>query len=185
MHHGLGEQVVETSIVAALGGGVVDLEQRLGLRPADRLMLDRGRRQDARAPGGVVGIQRAGKMNAAPGGGPFAGDHAVANDGQGKGGGIAAGNIGWFGGGDRFGSLGVGADMGSYSSRFLVLGQHLTAGVNEWLTIRNLVREILYARTWLRICRCDVCHGSKGTRKPAGRDGRHKRQYRGGRSFCG
>ena len=61
MHDGLGEQIVETSVVAALGGGIVDLKQRFGFGAADRLMLDRGRGQDARAPGGVIGVQRAGK----------------------------------------------------------------------------------------------------------------------------
>ena len=103
MHHRLGQQVVETSIVAALGRGVVDFKQRLGLRPADRLMLDRGRRQNALAPGGVIGIERAGEMHAAPGGGPFAGDHPVAHDGQGKGSGVAAGNVGRFEDGGRLG----------------------------------------------------------------------------------
>jgi hypothetical protein len=57
MHHGLGQKIVETSIVAALGGGIVDFEQRFGLCAADRLMLDGGRGQDARAPGGVIGIE--------------------------------------------------------------------------------------------------------------------------------
>ena len=41
MHHGLGQEIVETSLVAALGGRVVDRKQRLGFRPADRLMVDR------------------------------------------------------------------------------------------------------------------------------------------------
>jgi hypothetical protein len=48
--------------------------------------------------------------------------------------------------------------LGSYSFQFLVLGQHLLAGVNEWLMIRNLDREIF---KWLLICRCDVRHGSR------------------------
>src|ERR1700733_8159563 len=52
----------------------------------------------------------------------------------------------------------IGADIGSYSFQFLVLGQHLLAGVNEWLTIRNLGREIF---RWLLISRCDVRHGSR------------------------
>ena len=69
MHDRLGQQIVETSLVAALGGRVVDLEQRFGFRAADRLMLDRRRGQDARAPRSVIGVQRAGKMNAAFGGG--------------------------------------------------------------------------------------------------------------------
>ena len=96
----LGEQIVETAVIAALGRGVVDLEQRLGLGPADGLMLDGGRGQDARAPGGVIGIERAGKMHTALGGRAFAGDHAVAHDGQRMGGGIAAGG---FEGADRVG----------------------------------------------------------------------------------
>jgi len=104
MHHRLGEQVVETPIVASLGTGLVDLKQRLGFGPADRLMLDRGRRQDSRAPGGVIGIERAGEMNTPPCGGPLAGDHAIAHDGQCKGGGVAAGNLGRFEGDGRFGN---------------------------------------------------------------------------------
>jgi hypothetical protein len=74
-----------------------------------------------------------------------------------------------------------GADIRSFSSQFFVLGEPLPAGVNEWLTIRNLVRGTF---TWLRICRYDIGRGSKD-RKQAGRDGRHKRQYRGGRSLYG
>ena len=93
MGNRLGEQIVETPVVAALGGGGVDLEQRFGFGPADGLMLDRGRGQDARAPGGVIGIEFAGKMYTALGGGPFAGDHAVAHDRQSMRGGVAAG---WF-----------------------------------------------------------------------------------------
>jgi hypothetical protein len=42
-------------------------------------------------------------------------------------------------------------------SHFLVLGQHVHAGVNEWLTIRNLHR-VLFKR--LRICRYDARRGS-------------------------
>jgi hypothetical protein len=55
----------------------------------------------------------------------------------------------------------LGADICSYSFQFLqflVLGEHLLAGVNEWLTIRNLHREIF---RWLLICRCDIRHGSR------------------------
>ena len=80
MHDRLGQQIVETPLVAALGGRIVDLEQRFGFRAADRLMLDRGCGQDTRAPGGVIGVQRAGKMNAAFGGGAFASDHTVAHN---------------------------------------------------------------------------------------------------------
>ena len=89
----LGEQIVEAAVIAALGGGVIDLEQRLGLGPAHGLMLDGGRSQDARAPGGVIGVERAGEMDAAPGGRAFAGDHTITHDGQRMGGGIAAGRL--------------------------------------------------------------------------------------------
>ncbi len=105
MHDRLGQQIVETPLVAALGGRIVDLKQRFGFRAADRLMLDRGRGQDARAPGGVIDVKRAGKMNAAFGGGAFAGDHTVAHNRQGKRCGIAAGNLRWFEGADRLGDL--------------------------------------------------------------------------------
>ena len=137
VHDRLGQQIVETAIVAALGGGIVDLEQRFGFGPADRLMLDGGRGQDARAPGGVIGIQRAGKMNAALGGRAFAGDHAVAHDGEGMGGGVAAGNLEGSRAAIGSASFSGRADIGT-TSHFLVLGQHFHAGVNEWLTIRNL-----------------------------------------------
>ena len=59
----LGQQIVETSVVGTLGGGIADFEQRLDLGAAHGLMLDRAYCQEARAPGGVVGIERAGKMN--------------------------------------------------------------------------------------------------------------------------
>ena len=105
MHHGLGQEVIETSIVAALGGGIVDLKQRLGFGPADRLMLDRGRGQDTRAPGSIGGIQRAGKVNTAPCGGPLTGDHAVAHHCQRLRGGIPAGNLRGLDGADQFGDV--------------------------------------------------------------------------------
>jgi hypothetical protein len=73
----LGEQVVEPAVIAALGSRLVDREQRLDLGPADRLMLDRGRRQDARAPGSVVGIERTGEMDTALGGRAFSAWAAV------------------------------------------------------------------------------------------------------------
>ena len=132
----LGQQIVEAAVIAALGGGIVDLEQRFGFGPADRLMLDGGRGQDARAPGGVIGIQRAGKMNAALGGRAFAGDHAITHNGQGMGSGITAGNLGGLDGAEGVGDLGN-RGRHSYTSQFLVLGQHFHAGVNEWLMIRN------------------------------------------------
>ena len=102
MHDGLGEQIVEQPVIAALGGGIVDLEQRFGLGAADRLMLHCGCGENARAPGGVVGIQRAGEMNTAPGGRSLAGDDAVADDGEGLRCGFPAGNFRGYGGG-RFG----------------------------------------------------------------------------------
>ena len=105
VHHGLGQQVVETAVVAALGSGIVDLEQGFGFGAADRLMLDGGRGQDACAPGGIVGIQFAGKMNTALGGGAFTGDDAIAHNSQGLRSGIAAGNLRRFQGGNRFGKF--------------------------------------------------------------------------------
>src|ERR1700737_2692098 len=38
--------------------------------------------------------------------------------------------------------LSVGADIGTFLFSILVLGQHVGAGVNEWLMIRNLDRKI-------------------------------------------
>src|SRR5260221_11349372 len=77
--------------------------------------------------------------------------------------------------------LGIGADIATTSSQFLGLGQHVHAGVNEWLTIRNSHREIF---RWLLFSRCDGCHGS-GVSQSSRRDGVHKRQYRGDWNFCG
>jgi hypothetical protein len=48
-----------------------------------------------------------------------------------------------------------------FSVQFLVLGQHLPAGVNEWLTIRNLDREFFKS---LLICRDGDHPGSGGRR---------------------
>jgi len=119
---GLGQQIVETSVVGTLGGGIADFKQRLDFGAAHRLMLDRADGQDARAPGGVVGIERAGKMDAAPGGGPLAGDHAVAHDGQGVRRGPAAGwlrDVRRFGG--RFNGVGR-RGRHSCTSQFLFSG---------------------------------------------------------------
>ncbi len=66
MHDGLGQQVVEASLVAALGSRVVDLEQGFGFGAADRLMLDGGRGQDTRAPGGVMRHPARGKNERGP-----------------------------------------------------------------------------------------------------------------------
>jgi hypothetical protein len=76
----LGDQVVETAGVAALGGSAIDLEQGFGFGTTDRLMCDGGGRQDAFAPRHVVSIQFAGEMHTALGGRAFAGDDAVANN---------------------------------------------------------------------------------------------------------
>jgi hypothetical protein len=57
--------------------------------------------------------------------------------------------------------------------------------MNERLTIRNWHFEIL---RWLPIGRCEVRHGSGHSGlagKTAGRDGDHKRQYRGNPDNCG
>ena len=101
--HRLGHEIVETTLVAALGGRVVDLEQRFRLSPADRLMVDGGRGQDARAPGGVQGIQRAGKMHATLRGRAFARDHAITHDAESLSGAVTAGNRGRFERADRLG----------------------------------------------------------------------------------
>jgi hypothetical protein len=83
MHDGLGEQIVELSIVTALCGGGIDLEQRFGFGTAHRLTGHSHRGQDTRAPSGVLRIERTGKMNAAPRRGTFASDHTVAHDAEG------------------------------------------------------------------------------------------------------
>jgi hypothetical protein len=110
--------------------------------------------QDARAPGGVVGIERAGKVDAALGGGAFAGDHAIAYDGQGMGGSLAAGRLQ---GDHDIGRLDT-RGRHSETSQFLISVQHFHAGVNEWLPIRNRRFDIC---RWLPIGRCDSHHGSR------------------------
>src|SRR5690348_3548919 len=105
------QQVVETSVVAALGGRVVDLEQRFRLGSAVRLMLDRACGQDLCAPGGIVGVQRAGEVHPTPGRRTLAGDYAVAHDGQRLSRGVAAG---WFKDVDRVDAPWL---KGSHSSR--------------------------------------------------------------------
>ena len=140
--------VVETPVVGPLGGGVADFKQRLDFSAAHRLMLDLADGQDARAPGGVIGIERAGETDAAPGGRAFAGDHAIADNGQRVGGGVAAGRVQ---GGHQLGGLGTrGRHNSVHTSKFLVLDQQFHAGVNEWLTIRNRHSDIF---RWLPICR--------------------------------
>jgi hypothetical protein len=66
MHDGPGEQIVELSIVTALLGGGINLEQRFGFGTAHGFIGHSRRGQDTRAPGGVSSIERTGKMNAAP-----------------------------------------------------------------------------------------------------------------------
>src|SRR3954447_19892709 len=118
MHDGLGKEVVEQPVIRAFGSGLVDFEQRFRFGAADWLMLHRSRRQDAGAPGGIMGIQSARKMNPSLRGGTFAGDHAVADDGKGLCRGVVAGNRGL----DRERVGGNGSGGGHwYSSVFLVL----------------------------------------------------------------
>jgi hypothetical protein len=133
MGNRLCEQVVEPAVIAALRRGSRDLEQRLGLGPADGLMLDGGRGQDARAPGRVIAIEVAGKMHAALGGRAFAGDHAVAHNGQRICGAITAGGLKDA---EIVGSLKT-RNRHSYTSQFLVLAQHVRAHVNGRLPVRN------------------------------------------------
>ena len=121
MHHRLGHEVVEASTVAALGGGAIDLKQGFGFGAADRLMLDRRGRQNTRAPRHIVGVQLAGEMHTALGGGSLAGNDAVADDCQRAGGGFTAGNFGRFQGSGNFGQSGQRGRHRSYSSQFLVL----------------------------------------------------------------
>src|SRR5258708_38538965 len=83
MDDGLGEQIVELSIVTALRGGCIYLEQRFGCGTAHGLIGHSHRSQDTRARGGVLSIERTGKMNAAPRCGAFDSDHTVAHDAQG------------------------------------------------------------------------------------------------------
>jgi hypothetical protein len=50
-----------------------------------------------------------------------------------------------------------------FFSHFLVLDQHVHAGVNEWLTIRNLDRDFF---RWLPVCRCERRTGSGNPTRP-------------------
>ena len=142
-------------------------------------MLDRGRSQDARAPGGVIGIQRAGKMHAALGGRAFAGDHAVAHDGRAHGLRYRGRNLAVRGRRSVRRAWPAEADIGITLLSFLFWVQHFHAGVNEWLTIRNSDREFF---RWLPICR--FARPSSVRRTGGRRDGGHKRQYRGNPDFC-
>src|SRR6478735_6408904 len=60
------------------------------------------------------------------------------------------------------------------SVQFLVLGQNVDAGVNEWLMIRNLHSAFF---KWLPIGRIYSRKGSRS--RPGGRDESHKRRHRG------
>jgi hypothetical protein len=93
VHHGFSQEVFEAAIIGALGCSLVDLEQRFGLGPAHRLVFDRLRGKDAHAPGGIIGIERAGKMYPPPCGGPLARDHAITHNGKSKRGALAVGNF--------------------------------------------------------------------------------------------
>jgi hypothetical protein len=71
-----------------------------------------------------------------------------------------------------------------FFSHFLVLGQHVHAGVNEWLTIRNRRREIFKR---LLICRGGFRRGSggiAGVATSSGAGAAHKRQYQGNPVFA-
>ena len=103
MRSGFREQFFETAIIAALGGGSADLEQRFHLGAAHRQMIDVSCGQDARAPGGIISIERAGKMDTALGGWPLTGNDTVAHHGKGLCCGLVAGDIGRVEGADRFG----------------------------------------------------------------------------------
>src|SRR5205814_655717 len=65
----------------------------------------RCRPDDGRAPGGVQGIQRAGKMHATLRGRAFARDHAITHDAESLSGAVTAGNRGRFERADRLGYL--------------------------------------------------------------------------------
>src|SRR5207245_1427904 len=99
----LGQEIIEATFVAALGGCVVDFKKRLRFGAAHRLIVDSARGQDTCAPGGIKCVQRAREMNATPRGRAFAGDDTVAHYFKGSGRGIAAGNFGWLKRADRFG----------------------------------------------------------------------------------
>jgi hypothetical protein len=121
-------------------------------------MLDRARGQDACAPGGVIGIERAGKVNAAPGGGALAGDHAITDDRERMRGGLAAGwlgDVGRFSG--RFSGFG---NRGRHSLHFSISffrSSISIPGMNERLTIQGPHSLIL---GWLPFGRCDTVYGS-------------------------
>ncbi len=146
----LGQQIVETPVVGTLGGGVADFKQRLDFGAAHRLMLDRADGQDARAPGGVIGIERAGKMDTAPGGGALAGDHAVAHDGERVRRGLAAGRlrdvVGRLSG--RFSGLGS-RGRHSCTSRFLFQAQHFHTGHERAVNDSKLAfRDFYMVANW-------------------------------------
>src|SRR5229473_3977758 len=67
----------------------------------------------------------------------------------------------------------TGADIGRFLFSFSCSrSQHVHAGVNEWLTIRKSHRVVFKG---LRICRCDVRHGSRqlqGSQPPPAAVGR-------------
>ena len=62
MDHGLGEEIVEPAIVGAICTSFADLKKRFDFGPADRNVAHPSRGQDARAPGGVIGVERTGEM---------------------------------------------------------------------------------------------------------------------------
>ena len=104
MHNGLSKQIVETTIVAALTRGLVDGEQRLGFVAAHRLAGKCRCAKNARAQGGIIGIERTGEMNTTAGGRPLAGDHAVADESEGLRRSAAIGDGGRFDGAEYLGN---------------------------------------------------------------------------------
>ena len=70
-----------TAVVGSLGGGLIDLEQRLRLFAADGGCLGAPVRMRAHQDG-ISAHRAAGEMNAARGGRAFPGDDAVADDGE-------------------------------------------------------------------------------------------------------
>src|SRR6185437_11199397 len=167
------------TVVAALGGGIVDLEQRFGLGPADWLMLDRSRGQNTRAPGHVMGIQRPRKMHSAPRGGTLPGDDAITNNGQCQRSSIPAGNLGGLDSADGFGVGNRGRHW--YSSHFSCSGPAFSCGRKRLVNDSKLRSRVFWTvADWSLISRL------AGRGKVAGRSGNNatsKRHHSGNQDF--
>ena len=116
-------------------------------------MLDRADGQDARAPGGVVGIERAGKMDTAFGRGPspvITPSRTI----------VSAWAAVWrqdgCGTSDVSAVLAVGAGIVALLNFFFISSISIR-GMNERLTIETGISRFL---AWLPIGRCEVGHGS-------------------------